>query len=131
MKPQQSKNTHQGTRRAALYAAAPALVIWSLTAGCTGDWSEYSPDKASIPGDGVDALEYPSGPYNTNLGDVMENWVFKKALFDPWMHCKKLKNLDLKENRGVESLSMADFYKGSPFCPRKKQFLWIFATAGW
>jgi len=104
-----------------------------LLVGCgSGDWTAYGPDPGALPEDSVQAVAYPSGPYGTRAGDRVANLVFQSAFFDPETLCKDPKDLDLSQTEGVQPLSLHDIYRGDPYCPdRKKQFLWLVASAGW
>jgi hypothetical protein len=110
-----------------------ALVNVVVMASCGGgDWSEYEPDPGVLPDDKVESAAYPTGPYGTQVGDKVENIVFEKAFFDPDTLCKGAKDLDLTRNRGVEPLSLHDLYRGDALCgKKKKQFVWLIASAGW
>ena len=110
------------------------LVLVTALAACGGggDWSAYEPDPGALPDDTVESVAYPAGPYNTHAGDRIANLVFEQAFFDPDMLCKNTQDLDLSRTQGVRSLSLHDIYKGDAYCPsRKKQFLFLIATAGW
>ena len=66
------------------------------------------------------------------IGDKIKNLSFDKALLDPATYCKSAKDLDLAQAEGLRPLSLDGIRKGSPLCPnRKKQFLWLIASAGW
>jgi len=110
-----------------------ALVNAAMLLGCggSGDWSEYEPEPGGLPGDEVESAAYPTGPYGTNVGDLVENIVFEKAFFDPDTLCKGARDLDLTRTRGVEPLSLHDLYRGDALCGKKKELVWLIASAGW
>jgi len=112
------------------------IAVWLvplLTAcGGAGDWGAYEPDPSVLPKDKIETESYPSGPYGTKVGEVIDDLAFDKAFFDPETHCKKAVDLDLTTNHGVGSLSLSEIRRGDAYCPaRKKQFLWLIASAGW
>jgi len=108
------------------------LLPLAALAACGGDWSEYEPQRASLPDDTVKSVSYPAGPYGTKVGQVVENIDYTQAFFDPDTLCKKGEDLDLKLTQGVRSLSFLDIIKGNPFCPAaKKKFLVVISSAGW
>lgn len=113
--------------------AAWSLVAAVILTACgSADWSAYEPDPAALPDDTVQTAAYPSGPYGTRAGDIIENLVFDEAFFDPDTLCKNARDLDLTKTKGVRPLSLQEIYQGDAYCPsRKKQFLFLIASAGW
>lgn len=109
----------------------PAALL-ALLGACSGDWSAYTSDPGALPADNPQISSYPVGPYGTQVGDRITDLSFNTAFFDPEMHCKGAKDLDLTQTEGVRSLSLFDIFRGNPYCPKKKKlFLWIIASAGW
>ena len=112
---------------------AGSVIVSLVLAACgSGDWSEYEPNSGSLPDDEIESAVYPAGPYNTNVGDTVENIVFDRAFFDPDTLCKKAKDLDITRTDGPQPLALYDLYKGDALCQsNKKQFLFLIAAAGW
>jgi len=108
------------------------LILAALAAGCGGDWTAYEADPGALPEDLVGGTAYPTGPYGTQVGSIVEDISFAEAFFDPDMACKDAKHLDLKRTRGVQPLSFSDVHKENAYCPaRRKKFLWLISSAGW
>jgi hypothetical protein len=109
------------------------VVLGAVAAACgSGDWSEYEPDPGALPDDTVESATYPGGPYGTKVGDKIADLSFDQAFFDPETLCKGAKDLDLAKSGGLRSLSLLDLYRGDALCPgKKKEFIWLIASAGW
>jgi hypothetical protein len=109
------------------------VALVAVAAACgSGDWSEYDPDPGALPDDTVESASYPAGPYGTKVGDKIADLTFDQAFFDPETLCKGAQDLDLEQSGGLQSLSLLDIYRGDALCPgKKKQFLWLIASAGW
>lgn len=103
-----------------------------LLVACGGDWSEYQPNTGTLPEDNVQVATYPTGPYGTNVGDIIDDLAYNESFYDPDTLCKPAQKYDLTKAGGVNSLSLSDIFKGNAYCPsRKKQFLWLISSAGW
>jgi len=75
---------------------------------------------------------YPSGPYGSNVGDVMKKYTFQ-GFRDPKEHCTELKNKKMNFTTPM-SISNEDWYKGElkKECAKyRKKILWITVVAGW
>jgi len=108
------------------------VVLATAVAACGGgDWEPYEPDPGALPDDSVKKTEYPSGPFGTKVGDKITDLSFD-GLQDPDTPCKSAQDLDLTATDGVQTLSMEGLFKGDPLCQKKKkQLVWLVATAGW
>lgn len=108
------------------------LALAALATACGGEWNPYEPNLAALPDDKAQALTYPAGPYGTKTGDTIDNIKFSQAFFDPMTACKGAKDLNIKDTGWVRTISLGDIYRGNTFCStKKKQFLWVIASAGW
>lgn len=95
-------------------------------AGDTGTIADGAVDADTSCGTGI----YPCGPYGAKVGDVAKNFSFV-GYADPSNACKAHKDKTLDTGKTV-SLSFKDWHLGDKACAaRKKQVLWVMASAGW
>ena len=75
-------------------------------------------------------VSYPSGPYGTKVGQIIENHTVT-VFRDPKSLCKDLKEHKIDTSKSVK-MSLQDFYKWDPTCKaKKKKLLWILGSAAW
>jgi len=75
------------------------------------------------------ACTYPSGPYGSEVDDIVENIKFD-GYADADFLCKPAAamKMDLSEKR---TLSFKDFYCSSTCPDKKRRLLWVIVSAGW
>lgn len=113
-------------RLGALLVAAGAVLA------CGGEWEAYEPDPSNLPADRIQSVSYPSGPYGKSVGSVVEDIKFDYAFYDPMFLCKSSAYEDITLTEGAVPLALSDLYRGSPACGiKKKQLVWLIASAGW
>lgn len=123
------------------------LVIAFLAVGCGGDNDQNpgtpTPDTGTTAPEAdagttlppeqdastEPACDYPTGPYGTETGDMVENFEFE-GYADPDYLCKPAAALkmDLSTKR---TLSFKDYYCNSTCPDQKRRLLWVIVSAGW
>jgi len=114
-----------------LLKLAGLLPAAALLLACGGDWDAYDPDTARLPADKVQALAYPSAHVGTKVGDVVADIKFDYVFYDPMFQCKNPKDDDITLSDGPVPLALSDLYQGHALCGKKKQLVWLMASAGW
>ncbi len=125
-----------------MYRMLPALLLLGLCA-CSSDANDKADsrslvlkdsgtaaDKGVASKDKGGAASYPSGPYGTKVGQIIENHSFT-VFRDPKFMCKDLKSAKVDLNKSVK-MTLKDFYNWDPTCKaKKKKLLWILGSAAW
>ena len=109
---------------------AIAAVI-AMIGACGGEGS-YEPDPSQLAPDQVQPLSYPSGgSIYPKVGEVIADFTFASAVYDPGFLCKTSAEQNLDKAQGPQPLSLGQLFRGSQWCLDKPRTLaWFALTTG-